>query len=229
MARHQTAEEAKDENVVAMGKDLGLIYSELWQQLGWLHEKWAQYVVLFGTRQSRVQLLNASAPMFFRVVQDTLWEDAILHIARLTDSEKSCGKRTLSIRSLPSLIGHPETKSKVELLIKEALDAADFCRDWRNRRLAHRDLELALKTGAAPLKAGSREKVWKAIESLEKILNAISEHYLDSTTAFDLGTHADGALALLYVIDDGMRAEKSRKHRIKSGKGTPEDWEHRDL
>lgn len=229
MTAHRTAEESKKANVLAMGEELGLLYSELWQQLVGLHNKWAQYVVLFGTKQSRVELLNASAPTFFRVVQDTLWENAVLHIARLTDSPKSVGRPNLSIRRLPELISDELTKVKVEELIENALEAAEFCRDWRNRHLAHRDLELALKRGADPLKPGSREKVNKAIKSLEEILNAVALHYLDSTTVFDLGSSAGGALSLLYILDDGVKAEKFRKERIKGGTSKPEDWERRDI
>lgn len=97
----RTPDKSKDANVVAMGEELGLLYSALWQQVAGLHHKWEQFVVLFGTKESRVQLLNASAGQFFRVVQDTLRGDTLLHIARLTDSAKSAGKSNLSIRRLP--------------------------------------------------------------------------------------------------------------------------------
>lgn len=229
MAEHRTAEESKDANVISMGEELGLLYSALWQQVAGLHHKWAQYVVLFGTKESRVKLLNAAAGQFFRVVQDTLWEDTVLHIARLTDSPASVGRPNLSIRRLPGLINDPTTKVAVTARVEEALEASEFCRDWRNRHIAHRDLELALKRGADPLKAGSREKVRKAMEALEALLNTVAEHYLNSTTDFDLGSSSGGALSLLYVLDDGLKAEKSRKERIKSGTSLPGDWDRRDL
>jgi hypothetical protein len=229
VAEHRTAEESRNANVLAMGEELGLLYSELWQQLVWLHTKWEQYVVLFGKTESRVKLLNASAPMFFRVVQDTLWEDSVLHVARLTDSPASMNKPNLSIRRIADLIDDQPVRTVIEALVQEALDASEFCRDWRNRHIAHRDLDLALKRAVNPLKTGSREKVGKAMDALEAVLNAVAEHYLASTTSFDMDTSGSGALSLLYVLDDGVRAEKSRKERAKNGTSTPEDRERREL
>ena len=226
---HLTADEAKDTNVIAMGEELGLLYSALWQQVAGLHHKWTQYVVLFGTKESRVQLLNKAAGQFFRVVQDTLWDDTVLHIARLTDSPASIGKPNLSIRRLPNLIDDLQTKLALTERVDEALEASEFCRDWRNRHIAHRDLELALERGANPLKAGSREKVRKAMEALEAVLNTVAMHYLESTTAFDVGDSAGGALSLLYVLDEGIEAEKFRKERMKAGTTLPNDFDRRSV
>jgi len=229
VAEHRTAEQLKNANVLVMGEELGLLYSELWQQLAWLHTKWEQYVVLFGEAESRVKLLNESAPMFFRVVQDTLWDDSVLHVARLTDSPASMKKPNLSIRRIPELINDESTRTIVETLVQEALDASEFCRDWRNRHIAHRDLDLALKRAANPLKPGSLAKMKKAMEALEAVLNTVEAHYFESTTHFDMDTTGTGALSLLYVLDDGLQAEKARKERAKRGIATSEDWTQRKL
>src|SRR5207249_7581748 len=110
-----------------------------WQEIAWIHSKWAEYVVLYGTKESRVTLLNQAAPRFARLIQDTLWEDVVLHIARLTDPPKSMGKHNLSVQSLSEHVSDPATRHKVEQLVAQAIARSEFCRDWRNRRLAHRD------------------------------------------------------------------------------------------
>jgi hypothetical protein len=75
------------------------------------------------------------------------------------------------------------------------------------------------------LAAASREKTWAALHSLAAILNAVSQHYMQSTTSFDVGlTPPGGALSLLYVIDDGVRAEKERRERLKSGNVLSSDF-----
>ena len=56
--------------------------------------KWNDFVELFGTKETRIDLLNGSAPRFFRIVQNVLWEETLLHLARLTDSPDSVGKRS---------------------------------------------------------------------------------------------------------------------------------------
>lgn len=194
------------------------IRKTIWQQVAWLHNKWEQYVELYGTKESRVTLLNQAAPLFFRVVQDTLWEDVLLHIARLTDSPE-----------FPAVIDDGPTKLAVETLIDEALNASEFCRDWRNRHIAHRDLRLVLDEAALPLKSASRAKVKEAIKALDAVLNAISNHYLDSTTFFAPDGAQGGAVSLLYLLDDGIKANHARRARMRNGTSRPEDFDKPDL
>jgi hypothetical protein len=225
----QTAEESKQAHISAMGQELGALYSEIWQQVAWLHVKWEQYVELYGTKESRLTLLNQAAPMFFRVVQDTLWDDVLLHIARLTDSPESMNKANLSIRRFARAVDDGPTKLLVETLVEEALTASEFCRDWRNRHIAHRDLRLVLDATAIPLKFASRAKVKEAINALDAVLNAISNHYLDSTTCFAFGSAHGGALSLLHYLDDGIKAGHARRERRRNGTSTPEDFRPSDL
>ncbi len=136
MSRYRTALETERYYVEQMGEPLGALFYALWQEVAWLNLKWQEYIELFGKKPSRVELLNKAAPLFFRIVQDALWYDILMHIARLTDPPKSRGKPNLTIRRLPELVGNQELDS----LVEEAKEAAEFCRDWRHRRIAHRDL-----------------------------------------------------------------------------------------
>lgn len=224
MSSFHTAEESKNLRIAAMGPELGPLYDAMWQQLAWLHHKWDQYVELYGTAETRLAILNEAAPMFFRVVQDTLWDDVLLHIARLTDSPQSMGKPNLSIRRFPGEIDHEPTKVNVQALVDDALTASEFCRDWRNRHIAHKDLALALNRSVIPLKPASRAKVKVAIQALDAVLNGVAHHYLDSETVFDQQGAGLGAMSLLYVLDEGIRAEKARKARQKAGETLPGDW-----
>src|SRR5262245_20632655 len=117
----RTAEEARAHSIELMGPELGEIYAALWQEVAWIHSKWAEYVVLYGTKESRVDLLNRAAPRFARLIQDTLWEDVVLHIARLTDPPKSTGKHNLSLQSLGARVGHPEPGATVQRLVARAI------------------------------------------------------------------------------------------------------------
>jgi hypothetical protein len=225
----QTAEESKKLRIAAMGPELGPLYDAMWQQLAWLHNKWEQYVELYGTADTRLTILNEAAPMFFRMVQDTLWDDVLLHIARLTDSPQSMNKPNLSIRRFAGEIDHDPTKLRVQELVDEALVASEFCRDWRNRHIAHKDLNLALDRAAHPLKPASRAKVKEAMKALDAVLNGVAAHYLDSETMFDQQGADGGAMSLLYVLDEGIKAEKARKVRQKTGETIPGDWARQTL
>jgi len=229
MSAHRTAEEIKQEYIEMMGDDLGSVYYVLWNELAWLYSKWGEYVELFGKKRSRVDLLNMVAGHFFRMVQDSLWEDSLLHIARLTDPPRSAGKENLTIRKLPDLIEEERLKEKVSELIDAAVEKAEFSRDWRNRHIAHKDLRLALRSGAKPLKTASRTKVKEALGAISGVLNALSIHYTDSTTMFEGVRESSGAASLLYVLDNGLRAEEERKKRLKAGNHRAEDFQACDL
>lgn len=212
-----------------MGPELGSIYDALWQQLAWLHRNWSEYVVLFGTKESRVVLMNEAAPSFTRIVQDSLWEKVLLDIARLTDPPRSAGRSNLTVQALPALVNHPATKATVEARIDEALAATDFCRDWRNRHIAHRDLRLAIEPSAEPLRQASRLKVKEALAALDAVLNAVSLHYLDSTTYFAFEAVHGGAMTLLRIVDAGLAAERERLARLRGNTFDPEDYKPRDI
>ena len=162
----RTAAQAKANHVVAMGDEIGTVYSALWQEVAWIHQKWAQYVELFGTSSGRINLLNQAAPAMFRTVQDTLWEDVLLHLARLTDPAESMRKANLSVFRLATLVANLPIGIHVESLSSAALTACEFARDWRNRRLAHRDLDLALGLNSQPLAPASRLDPVEAMNSV---------------------------------------------------------------
>jgi len=229
MSAHRTAEEAKRDFIECMGNPLGKLFNVLWQELAWLYEKWEQYLVLYGKKPSRIDLLNRAAPLFFRIIQDVLWEDIVLHIARLTDPPQSGGKANLTIRRIPNLVDDADTAQALRELINIAIQSSEFCRDWRNRHIAHRDLNLVLEKDIVPLKPATRKKLKDALDSIAEVLNAVSQHYTDSETIFDIGEGAEGAVSLLYIIDDGLKAEKDRQDRIRRGEYREKDFGPRDL
>src|SRR5438093_1029198 len=112
MSHTYTAEEVEQRYVEAMGSELGRLFSRLFNECVWLHIKWQEYVALFGKDESRVDLLNKAAPGFFHVVQETLWDDLLLHIFRLTDPDK----KTLTLQRLPALV-----KAAIQLEITKSL------------------------------------------------------------------------------------------------------------
>jgi AbiU2 len=217
MGESITAEESRAYNKGKMGENLGSVYSYLWQELAWLYTKWNEYTTLYGTKASRVEMLNKAAPYFFRVVQDSLWEDIVIHIARMTDPAKSMGKPNISVRQLPNLVEGAELREQLESLVSIAKVASEFCRGWRNRRIAHRDHDLALGNNANPLTPGSREKVKKALQALADILDAVSTHYLESSTMFDMGANHGGGELLLRVLHNGLEAQEARRQRVLAG------------
>ena len=216
MSAQRTAEESKIECIERMGEPLGTLYFELWQELAWLHFKWGEYNLLFGKGENRIQLMNETAPFFFNVVQRVIWEDSILHIARLTDKTHTGGRRNLTLCLLPELIAIPELQTRVLASIETTREATDFCRDWRNRHIAHRDLDLALNRNVPSLKAADKSKMDVALKAIGAVLDIVGLHYLNSTTSFSIPFSPDGADRLLRVLDDGEKYNDLREKALNS-------------
>jgi hypothetical protein len=54
-------------------------------------------------------------------------------------------------------------------LVETAESKSKFCRDWRNRHIAHRDLDLAMNKSAKELETASISLVDEALASIAKM------------------------------------------------------------
>jgi AbiU2 len=220
---YRTADEAKLQNIEKMGEALGTQFSAIWQELVQVNMALSEFVVLYGTKRSRVDILNEAASNFFYMTQQVLWESTMLHIARLTDPPNTGGRANLTIHNLAALIGDQALRATLKDRLVAVKKATGFCRDWRNRHFAHRDLDLALNKSAMLLEVATVEKTRAALKAMADVLNAVELHYSQSETAYDFASPLNGALALLYVLDDGIKAKRKREERIKVGQLSDED------
>jgi len=223
-----SADEAKQKNIEAMGEKLGDRYSALWQQLAYIYYKWHEYIALFGTNSERVALLNKASPTFFKLIQDEMWDSILLSIARITDFHKSVGKENLTINGLIQYTEDINLSNELHQKIETAIIATKFCKDWRNRRLAHLDLDSILGHAATPLRGVTRKEVKNGLAAVAEVLNAIELHYLQSQTTYDFAA-TNGALALLHAIDDGLRVREEKIKGLKDGTYSMKDWKPRSL
>lgn len=226
MGSNLTADEVRAEHLETMGPRLGQVYHALWNEVLWLHAKWKEYKELYGEKPTRVDLLNRTAGLFFRIVQDALWEDALLHLTRLTDppcSARNKNKKNLTLRRLPSLVDDDSLRRQLNALLTQAQIKTAFARDWRDRHIAHRDLANALGEGAKPLTGASQNHVDEALRALASVINCVHTFYLKSELIFDVITPMTGSVALLYVLRDGLTAKERRLERLRAGQLGPDD------
>jgi len=224
MPIEQSADEVRQEHLHVLGPELGSVYDALHNEYAWLIVKWRQFVELYGITSERVDLLNRAAGLFFRVVQDSLFEDVLLTLARFTDTPRSMGEVNLTIQALPPLVRDPVLRDDMEALTGAARVATDFARDWRNRRIAHRDLALAVKGEAQPLALATRSQVEEALKAVSRVLNRVHEFYFESEIRYDIISLATDAVSLLYVLRDGVEAEERLQERVREGRTNPEDY-----
>lgn len=201
-----SASEVEAEYLAKMGAVLGTYYYALYKEVTWVHARWQEFRRLFAEKES-VELLNQTAAFLFKLIQEALWESTLLHIARLTDPAISQGNENLSIRGLASRINEKLLSDELELLVADALAKAQFAREHRNKRLAHRDLAHAVSPEATPLNGISRMHVEEMLEALRKVMNRLELHYRNGTVMFEHFISSNDAKSLLYALES---ARKSR-------------------
>lgn len=192
-----TEEDLRYRKRECMGEELGELCFFLWKELTRLHLKWGEFRTLYGESEKEIALMNSVAPNFFGHLQDILWGDIMLHISRLTDPPRTAGRDNLSLKRLPTLIDEPNLKSNVEGLVAAAVVRSEFAKDWRNRHLAHCDMQHAKNPALHALAPASRLDVKEALAEMRKPLNAVEVHFEGSLTSFEYSIaspHGAGAL-----------------------------------
>jgi len=195
------------------------LYKSLQQELIWTHAKWKTYRQLFAVDQKRIEILNASAPFFFRVVQQTLFEDTLLSISRLTDPPRTMGKENLS---LPLLVERLKIHAPEDLIdqLEHDIDEIDMrCtafRDWRNRRLAHSDLDTSLKVTNDPLPGVSHEDIESALGAIRELMNHVSFHYEDSETLYAEFKSWSGSDRLINLVQQAIALEQAERDEVQA-------------
>jgi hypothetical protein len=207
-----SSDELEQERVATMGSDLGRRYHALWNELVWLNMKWREFETLFAHSGQRLELLNEVAPHYFWQQQITLWEDMLLGLARITDPPLSVKKTNLSIQALDKVVPDPVLAQEVRDLAAAAVSSCGFARDWRNRRLAHNDLDLMLNQAAVPLAAGNRKDVQDALEAIGRVLSRIHSFYEPNSEVVwaPLGVYG-GADALVAYLERAVQAKDQQR------------------
>lgn len=208
MSNREEVDVAKKEYIGCMGEPLGRLFYALVNEVEWLYIKWKEYIFLYGAEQSYIDLLNKAAPLFFRVVQDLLVESIFLHITRLTDPPKSAGKDNLTIQKIPPLVSDQRLTGIIQSKIGVALQRSVFCRDWRNRHIAHQDLQLVIGEGINPLQPVDQKMVQEALDAIADVLNTVILHYNRSEIGFGVMHINGGGESLLDFINDALRTEE---------------------
>jgi hypothetical protein len=195
-----------------MGPELGLLYHELEEEVDWLQQKWNEFRELFGKGPERIELLNNAASNFFFLLHKLMFEDAMLHLCRLTDPAETrvrLGKRVvtrknLTVMALAHAISDPGLKGRVEVQARQVKKNCEFARGLRNIRLAHADLE-SFRNGIASPKILSKH-VEDALKSMRDLLGGISQHYGYPPSV--LVKDPFGARSLVYYLENAARAVK---------------------
>jgi len=228
LARHRTSEQVREQHLRDMGPALGGIYNILYNDVSWLHALWEQYLALFAKSERRIEVLNETAGYLFRIIQNAFFEHVVLGLARLTGRiQTGRGKNqqeNLTLRRLPSLVSDASLSAELTVLVEASLHACASAEAWRNKRLAHRDLVVALATVADPLPGISRADIERALGAFRALLNRLERHYWQSETHYQMVlTNLGDAGSLVHYLNKGLKAEREWRERLQSGRLLAED------
>ena len=210
MAIERLEDEIRADKISKMGMELGEVHFLLWKDLTWLHFEWDQYVSLFGTDPSRIDVMNKTAPRLFWSLDRVLWQDLLLSLSRLIDPPGTKGQENLTFLRLLRVLPSSGPRKELESAINEYEKAARFARDWRHKLYAHRELFHASDPDVHPLKHASRESVVDALEAAAFVMNVVEDHYEKSTTAYETAHEPIGSgYDLLCYLDRGLHARET--------------------
>jgi hypothetical protein len=178
-------------------------FSVLAFDVTWLNAKWKIYRQLFVSGNDVLDLLNSTAPSFFRILQDALKADIFLSISRLLDPPSTMGRKNASFDRLVEHLGsagHDEAGAALRPIVDQMRATCEQILKRRNRILAHRDLPSALRLDMEALRIIDPGTIGEAIALAGGALNKVEALLSDRSTAFQGITLHDDANHLLALL-----------------------------
>ncbi len=179
------------------------MFSDLKEEIIWLHCDWKQYRALFGTNADRVEILNATAGIFFHDIHDLYLNYITLRISRLVDRRRD----VISLRQLFNDLKKQNHNNLAEIqsmsrsLLKIEQMSKPF-EDRRSNRIAHRSKKIAF--GIEMLPGISRQMVEDVLEEVRTFMNLFSVTVQDTELDFELlGMNTD-AEALMTALKKAL-------------------------
>jgi len=178
-------------------------------QLVELHVVWQQYRDLFADTGT-IDVLNRTAGLFFKIVQDELWDSMLLGVCRLLDPDQGRGGRdkNLTLYSLPPLITDEDLKIEVATACDAAAVLAKFAKTHRDKRIAHQDHGYASNPALFEMKGVSRLQVEEILSALRSVLQLVEAHYNDADVRYDKVVLYTGASKLVTALKRLDRLER---------------------
>lgn len=194
-------EETRDSYISDMGDELGANFYELCRKLVELHVVWQQYLQLYGDGPETMHLLNRTSGLFFKIVENELWDSVLLGISRMTDRPTTGSNRNLTILSLPAMIhGNHALRIELDGLCNKAVASAKFARNHRNKRIAHQDHNYLVNPSANPLNEINKTLVEDMLAALRDVLNRLDDHFRGTTSMYERFADRSGARLLIHKL-----------------------------
>jgi hypothetical protein len=222
MQQDLSSQDIRAEYVSKMGDDVGCLCHDLREELDWLRQKRNEFRELFEKGDEQIVVLNKTASNFFYFLNKLLFEDAILHLCRLTDPPRMKKHSNLTIMKLAETINDSELRAKVKASSERAKRKCEFARKWRDKYLAHADLWTCRNIGASPLPKMVSRDIDDALSVIDHVLWSVEQYYglPPSIVSHDPW----GASSLVHCLGRAIQAHEEdvqRWHKLAQGEGLP--------
>ena len=183
----------------SLPEEINEIFTKLQSEIVWLHGQWIIFKQIYKQSPERVELLNASAVSYFQITQKALINSILIYIGRITDGAGTGRHKNLSLKQIVNRLDKDKYPD-IQIHLKAKLDNIDAIskpiRDYRNKKLAHRDFEMAFNN-VVSIPPVTVEAIENTIEAIRDFMNECELHFLDSETAYEAFTmRADGRVLI---------------------------------
>jgi len=169
----------------------------------WARHYYNQYKKLFMSGELRIELLNKTAPGFFKLLQEMFWDQMVLRLARLTDPHKKGADINLSAYILLKLAEENNWGfiDEIDQFLKEASNMSISIRRRRSKLVVHRDLPTAFSKGAvhAPDLNVKLGQINKALVAIGQALNLVYGNLTNTMQSWDLIASHDVDVLIHYL------------------------------
>jgi hypothetical protein len=163
------------------------LFTALDFEVTWLHTIWELYNQLYGTLDENYEIMNSSAPIFFFITQNVLFDEFVLILCRLTDKASTFGYKNASFEQLVNLIDddkYPDLVNSLRSKLNSITTTYKSYHIMRDKIVAHNDLLLSLGKGVNKLPEIAKLEAEAAIKDIADFMNEFSENVLDTTAVY---------------------------------------------
>ncbi|QNN21005.1 hypothetical protein HED60_01550 [Planctomycetales bacterium ZRK34] len=175
-----------------------------------LHLHWKMYREVFAHSDRRIKILNDVAPALWSTIQSIMQDTVYLGIARLLDSEHTCGNKNINMRFILRMYQHDKHHTFATLLQKQfdiVIKHFDPFQWHRHKRLAHSDEIASMQ---AEFTRPSRAQIELILEEIRCFMNMVREHEGNCPMAYEHIQYHGGGDSLAYWLSQGLWLDQLR-------------------
>jgi hypothetical protein len=212
---------------VSFPESIAAAHRPVWNEIVLLHARWHQWKTLFASERASVDILNATAPIFFAHVQQVLVSDVLLGLSRLFDPPVMGTKENASLRWVLDAVkedGRNTLAEKLESALAAVAPQIEAARKHRHKRIAHNDRATFLATGTQVLPSISDSDISTLLDAAAQFLNLVTKEYAATQTVFDYMDAPGDAESLVKHLDHAIQFRTLYFEHKQAGTETSLRW-----